>query len=654
MSNSSPKSRKRGKSKSRKGSGPRLNRASKSKKESKQKSRTRQRGEREMRPLFTGWSGWYLRVGVAITASVFFIAVLEFGLFIGGIGHASDFFVPTQDKGVLTTNKRYVELRHLGSIVRPHPIRVSQVKPSGTIRIFIFGESAAMGTPDPYFGFGKILKDMLEKNFPNNRVEVINVAMRGINSHFIGSISRDCAKLNPDLFIVYMGNNEACGQYGPESFLGQHSALIPVVHRVNRSRIGQLLNSGIQKNGGPPQEKTQSMEYFREHKILPDDPKSQAVFSNYRDNLKQICENGDRAGVLVLTVAANLRDFPPLGSMHGNDLTGQQLQEWESIYREGIEYENKKDAEEAIASYLEATAIDDHYAELHFRLGRCYLAIGKLKEARNHFILARDWDAIQFRTSSRLNEIAREVAAGNTGKKVYLVDTEKAIAESELCRDGIGGSEFFYDHVHFSFDGDYELAKAILPEAIGVLKQDRGLSPAKSLVIPSRSECAKRLAFTPWDEINCRAGIADMTARPPFLDQLDHELSQSHIQDKIKQFMSGIDQSTIDTVFQTYDNAINANSDDWNLRYNYSRLLYTVKRYGETARQMEYVVTTFPSEISFRMLYAHALLGSSSIDQAISHYRKVLEYDASYKPAQQALDRALQIKNTPQSLMLPR
>jgi len=64
----------------------------------------------------------------------------------------------------------------------------------------------------------------------------------------------------------------------------------------------------------------------------------------------------------------------------------------------------------AVASFEKALAIDDHYAELHFRVARCRLALGETDAARNAFSLARDWDALQFRADSRINEIIRHVA----------------------------------------------------------------------------------------------------------------------------------------------------------------------------------------------------------------------------------------------------
>jgi tetratricopeptide (TPR) repeat protein len=335
-------------------------------------------------------------------------------------------------------------------------------------------------------------------------------------------------------------------------------------------------------------------------------------------------------------------------------LTSQDLHRWESFYRDGIEQENKQDPAEAVAHYLKAAAVDSHYAELHFRLGRCYLTTGETKAAKDRFSLARDWDALQFRADSRLNEIAREVAAEYDGKKVHLVDAETALAVSDQHRDGVPGSDLFYDHVHFRFDGDYELAKAILPTAIRVLQQNRGLTPSGSVGIPSRSQCAERLAFTAWDEVNTAAGMAKMTALPPFTDQLDHSLRQSRAEQAISQVMSRVDEKFVSEVLETYHDTIRIDPNDWHLHCNLGSFLYELERFPDAVEHIEYVVNTFPDVSPFRTLLGSALARAGYLDQAIGHFRQALERDAQYEPAKKALDWALQQKGRQTVPTLPR
>jgi len=202
----------------------------------------------------------------------------------------------------------------------------------------------------------------------------------------------------------------------------------------------------------------------------------------------------------------------------------------------------------------------------------------------------------------------------------------------------------FCDHAHLRFDADYELAKAILSTAIRVLQQDRGLVPSGSASIPSRNECARRLAFTAWDKVNIAAAMVKMTAQPPFTDQLDHSLRQSHAEQAISQVMSRVNEKFVSEVLQVYHDAIRTNPDDWQLRYNLSTFLYQLKRFPEAAEHIEYVVKTFPDVSPFRILLGYALARAGYLDQAIGHFRQALERDAGYEPAKEALDWALQQK----------
>lgn len=49
--------------------------------------------------------------------------------------------------------------------------------------MFVLGESAAEGDPDPAFSFARILQVMLRERYPGVRIEVINVAFTAFNSH---------------------------------------------------------------------------------------------------------------------------------------------------------------------------------------------------------------------------------------------------------------------------------------------------------------------------------------------------------------------------------------------------------------------------------------------------------------------------------------
>src|SRR5262249_23624577 len=134
-----------------------------------------------------------------------------------GCGYPTHFFVKEDGGQRWMTNRKFGRrFQPRDTATSPYPALLPAQKAPGTARIFILGESAAQGTPAPAFGFARILEVMLRQQFPERRFEVINAAMRGINSHVVLPIARDCAEQSPDLFIVYLGNNEAIGLHAPD------------------------------------------------------------------------------------------------------------------------------------------------------------------------------------------------------------------------------------------------------------------------------------------------------------------------------------------------------------------------------------------------------------------------------------------------------
>ena len=117
-------------------------------------------------------------------------------------------------------------------------------KPADTYRIFILGESAARGEPEPPYAASRYLEMLLDERYPNTHFEVVNLGITAINSHVILPIARDCAKADGDLWIIYMGNNEMVGPFGAATVFGAKAPPLGFVRlnlAIQRTRIGQLL-----------------------------------------------------------------------------------------------------------------------------------------------------------------------------------------------------------------------------------------------------------------------------------------------------------------------------------------------------------------------------------------------------------------------------
>jgi len=453
------------------------------------------------------WRKWLFRLLAVTAIPAAFFFVVELGLRLVGFGYSTDFFVETDDQDGYTTNQQFAWQFFPPAIARtPEVCLLSPRKQEDTYRIFVLGGSAANGTPDPSYAFGRMLEVMLRKRYPGTKFEVVNAAITAINSHVVLPIARQCAAHEPDLFIIYMGNNEVVGPYGSGTVFGHYSPDLAAIRAsvyVKSTRIGQLVRKLLGDADAPSE--WRGMEMFVEHRVAADDPRLPKVRDHFRRNLEDICAAtaASRANTIVCTVAVNLRDCPPFASAHRASLTDRQLEKWTASYDEGIAAQQTGDLSAAARAFQQALTIDDRHAELHFRLATCLLKLEKFDEAREHFRLARDLDCLRFRADTRINEIIREVAEADRSGKVRLLDAEHVFGESSQVEHGLPGRTLFYEHVHLTPEGNYLLARTVfdrmedlLPAGIRetAVESDDAAQPTASL-----AECRDLLALTEWD-----------------------------------------------------------------------------------------------------------------------------------------------------------
>ena len=118
-----------------------------------------------------------------VAAAILPFVALELGLRAFHFGYPTSFFVPLEGKNASATTEKFGWRFFPASIARiPVVTAVSDLKGPDQYRIFILGDSAAMGTPDPAFGFGRMLRVLLERRYPGVRCEVVNTAMTAINA----------------------------------------------------------------------------------------------------------------------------------------------------------------------------------------------------------------------------------------------------------------------------------------------------------------------------------------------------------------------------------------------------------------------------------------------------------------------------------------
>ncbi len=529
-----------------------------------------------------------MRLAAATLVPLVILGALEAGLRLAGYGHATRLFLPRTIEGgeFLVPNEKFTHRFFPPGLARvPLSGRMAAPKPEGTYRIFLLGESAAYGDPDPSFGVGRYLEALLETRYPSTNFEVVCVAMAAINSHVLLPIARECAKHEGDLWIVYMGNNEMIGPYGAGTVFGEKApglGFVRTVLALKTTRVGQLMDQLIAglRGGSPAPQSWDGINMFSKNQLPHDDPKRLRTYENFEGNLYDILDVGKKAGVPVVlsTVAVNLRDCSPFASLQAAGLDPAQLAGWKRLYGEGLALEARGSFQAAIDAYNKAAAIDSGFAELHFRLGTCQLALGDKIAARKSFERARDYDALPVRADSRINQIIAEAMASVNG-----VDAGQEL--SKVTPDGIPGQELFYEHVHFTMEGNELLARILagkveeqLPAAITSQRVDQ---PAE---VESEA-CQRRLAATLWDEKRVWDLALGRISTAPFTSQSSHPRNRQYITDRMDEVDSRTTPLSPALDEQMYEAALAADPDDTLLRWNYAQFFERNGRLTEAVNQ---------------------------------------------------------------------
>ena len=115
---------------------------------------------------------WVMRLAASTLVPLLMLGGMELILRIVGYGYDTDYFVQSRVAGkeYLIPNHTFTYRFFPKELSRaPLATRVAAQKPSGTYRIFLFGESAAYGDPDPAYGVGRHLEVLLGERYPETQ-----------------------------------------------------------------------------------------------------------------------------------------------------------------------------------------------------------------------------------------------------------------------------------------------------------------------------------------------------------------------------------------------------------------------------------------------------------------------------------------------------
>jgi tetratricopeptide (TPR) repeat protein len=600
----------------------------------------------------SGVRKWLYRLAAMTLVPGLLFAILEVSLRLGGYGYTTAYFLDgtkAEGRDVWIDNShfdRWVFPAELEGTSRPTPFAFAKRKPRGTFRIFVMGESAAWGFPDPSASFSRVLEVMLRARYPDTRFEVVNTAMVAINSHVVFPIARECLKKQPDLLIIHLGNNEVVGPYGAAGVLGSFSPRLGLIRAnlaVKTTRTGQLLG-GLLCGLGNKKEVPQAwngMAMFVHSRIAEQDERLKRIYHHYRKNLEAICTSASDAGVpaVVCTVGVNLKDSAPFASLHAVDLEAEQLEAWEKDYGEGVRLEEQKRFAEALGRYEDAARIDDAFADLAFRRGRCLLALGKTSAAREQFVRAWDLDALRFRSDATINATIRDVVAAQADAGIVLADVERAFELSSP--DGIPGENLFLEHVHMNFHGNYVLARTVFESIKELAPAGLGTRSGEKGAPLSEKECAERLEYTSWNELKTVDTIKSMvTVQPPFTLQLDHAERARRWLAKLEMVRAREQSDGVQKAVGTHARAMADAKEDWMIPMNYGDYLLEHNDLSNAETAYRTALGRMRHGIQIRCKLGELYLRGGNPDAAIRPFREALRLEPESLDAHFGLARA--------------
>lgn len=369
-------------------------------------------------------------------------------------------------------------------------------KPKGTVRIFLFGESAAQGYPQPRnMAMSSFLRAMLGDLWPDRVVEVINMGTTAVASFPIIYQVREALRYDPDLFVFYVGNNEFFGAYGVAS-INAAGALPPWALRAMRAARGLALVQLLDKflYAGTDQSRQLMERMVGESVIEPGSNLRAAAARNLQANLGTMLAETRSAGVpaVVCTTASNEADMAPIGEDQTGSLAPQDRDNFTRLLRQAAATPPDQ-AATGIALLRAAAELAPQHARTRYFLGRALAAGGDTQAAREQFRLAREYDTMPWRPTPDVEDAARTAAEENGA---LLCDIAAQFREAGPL--GAAGWELLDDHVHLSVAGQAAAARAMVTTMSG-LDGPLRVDPSLLAGLPDDRSYAEKLGDNPFD-----------------------------------------------------------------------------------------------------------------------------------------------------------
>lgn len=427
----------------------------------------------------------------------------------------------------------YLPLQKSKVFINPRNLWTRSSSGKSTLTVLVLGESTAQGFPfESRQSWTGILQEFLRRANPDQRVEVINLGLSGVNSFAWADIGKQVLEtLKPDLIVLYAGHNEYYGMpdYGP---------LTKFVLWLRQFALYRALEGLV----APGDQAANLMEErFNQYLIDPHQAaRHEQVANRFLENLQDLIQARGNIPLLVVEPISNLIGMPPFRSTESSEeeqklSTLSRVSSWEEFQRQTEPAEHGI-SNSALAFYLKA--LKDPQLEPAMRLQL-------LAQARD-----RDW--VPFRARSELIRQLRTMI--NTplyqSRGVHYLPLE----DVWFARFGLAGfsNVFFVDHVHFGAKGQVALAAAVIETLPSVLPELQLPKVSESLAWLRRpQDILKSLRWTDETEVLALGYITNLLSNEPFRSMvLPYKLDRAAFsldddgppREKVEAFFQGLEQ----------------------------------------------------------------------------------------------------------------
>jgi tetratricopeptide (TPR) repeat protein len=329
-----------------------------------------------------------------------------------------------------------------------------------TFNIYYLGESTMWGVPyGPPAAIPNIVEHHLDGSLGGKPLRSVNFGVAAKDAAYIRYAAelllREKEVFHPSLIVIYSGHNEFLKFHPTEpdmsspviKWLVRHSELArQLITLIARDRGGEIFEVGLRN--------------FMDTSIFPHDRRGygKAIEHYQAQFLKMVTlAEENKVPLVISTVVSNYAGWEPNRSVLCSSAGTQARKErFTQAFERGLEAENRKENDSSLKAYEEALSLCDHFAEVHFRLGKVYQAQHKHEKAWEAFQKAIDHDGMPIRAVSAQNEFIRSLEHFD---HVRVADSLAHL--KSRAQNGLLDEHLIIDGVHPNLEGYLLIGEAV-------------------------------------------------------------------------------------------------------------------------------------------------------------------------------------------------